>query len=993
MVAFCGMSLIPQTPPKTLPGAYIQTPALNKFNQPAFRSIPAPQQNQQNVVQPSSQALSGRSQQLQTAGKPGELKPIERPAKSINEALSQESRFPELDSYVGRKYCAKMEKILFRLTYTIEGISSDYDISSQSAWAPFEKSKMYAIPDQIFEQYNRAQVSTMMGLFADVNHAWVSIDNALYIWDYTLPNADLIGFEEQSHTITAIKMVTPRLGVFRPQISRLLVVATTAEIILVGVSVEPAPTGGQSVALYKTGLAVSVRGIDVNAIEGSSATGRIFFSGNSTNDLYEIVYKQEEGWFQQRCVKINHTSKGISAFVPSSPFGPKPEQEHVNQIVMDDTRQLLYTLSSKSSIRTFHVTKTTGPNLVITKPLNQILSNIAHMTSQTELIFPGMEIVSIYPISAQEASKLHLMATTFTGCRIFMSATSSHGWGSITDSANAPNNMQVQHVKFPPVDSAPQQQDQHQSSTQMTSYNSSQGINTSSRALIKTRSAYRYAPGSFFVFVAKSGQAQTDSLFVSAPDSGRIARPQDSSRHPRYPELGLWLNLGSRAEDVGLASEPFCAAPSPTGFGNELAVQYDTPATEVAILTNTGIHVLRRRRLVDMFASTIRTGGGDDGLEGELRRFIRSYGRGEAASTALAVACGQGVDVTSDLRVAKVTDPEVLEYARKAFIDFGGKPQYNENSVMDQSNAIDLVRPSPRHEGLSLYVSRLIRSIWKAPVAREIPSPTGLTVRPAVSLSKLRDIQEDLTKLKQFLDTNKSFIEGLAGPAALGRVSSKQEEITLQAEHRALHSLVVLIDNMIEGISFVLVLFDERIEEIVISLPNDVRQQVRNLTYEALFSTVTGRDLAKELVKAIVNRNIAKGSNVEAVAEALRRRCGSFCSADDVKIFKAQELVKRASEAGSDTEFGRNLLNESLSLFKQVVSSLSMEQLQWAVQQYVAMQFYAGAIQLSLNVAQESDRGNRALTWIQESRPRDVCQPLSRNLPLLIVTGSTSSSV
>lgn len=314
---------------------------------------------------------------------------------------------------------------------------------------------------------------------------------------------------------------------------------------------------------------------------------------------------------------------------------------------------------------------------------------------------------------------------------------------------------------------------------------------------------------------------------------------------------------------------------------------------------------------------------------------------------------------------------------------------------MDRTTpAIDLVRPSPRHEGLSLYVSRLARSIWKAPVVRETMSPAGgFAVQSAVSLSKLQDIQQDLTKLREFLETNKSFIEGLSGPAALGRVSSKQEEVALKAEHRALHSLVVLIENMIEGISFVLVLFDEHIEEIMVSLPNETRQQIRNLSYEGLFSTISGRDLAKELVKAIVNRNIAHGSNVEAVAEALRRRCGSFCSAGDVKIFKAQEQVKRASEAGSDSEYGRNLLNESLTLFKQVAAILSMEQLQWAVQQFVSMQFYAGAIQLSLDVAQESDRGNRALAWIQDARPQQVTRPPPCQIVTLIVLGSSSPGI
>ena len=93
-----------------------------------------------------------------------------------------------------------------KLDIKSEGVSSDYDVSAQPAWAPFQRAKVYPIPDQIFEQYNRAQVSTMMGLFADLNHAWVSIDSALYLWDYTHPSPDLIGFEEQTNSITAVRL-------------------------------------------------------------------------------------------------------------------------------------------------------------------------------------------------------------------------------------------------------------------------------------------------------------------------------------------------------------------------------------------------------------------------------------------------------------------------------------------------------------------------------------------------------------------------------------------------------------------------------------------------------------------------------------------------------------------------------------------------------------------------------------------------------------------
>lgn len=928
------MSYAPQTPQKALPGAYFQTPA-HQSQALSQRGQPAPATTQRSNTE--------------------DIQPIDRAKKAVNEALLEESRYPELDNYIG------------------QGISSEYEVSSQPAWAPFQKIKMHTIPDRIFEQYNRAQVSTIMGLFADFNHAWVAIDNALYLWDYTHPNPDLVSFEDASHTITAVRLVAPRTGVFVPSIVRLLVVATTSDIIIVGVSAQPAPHGGKTISLYSLKMSASVKGLDVDVIEGSDSTGRIFFSGRGSDDVYEFTYQQEERWFTNRCAKINHTRKGYSTFTPSLLFGQSTQQEIVVQMVMDDSRKLLYTLSSKSTIRTFFARSNGALDLVITRPLSQTLSNVGHMTSQTDLISPSMSIVSISAITAQEAAKTHLVATTSTGCRLFMSATSSYGYYS--SSSNAPTSMQVQHVKFPPAGSsnANSQQNQSPQSTQVTQYTNVPPTNTSSRALIPTRTAVRYAPGYFLTFVTRDPQAGTDLILVSGPDTGRIAHPtQDQQRPTKYPELALWLNLGSRAEDFGLTTGEFAASLSPVGFGNELAVQFDQSSSEIAILTNTGVHILRRRRLVDIFAAVLRLGGGTEGVDGEVKRFIRQYGRDEMTSTALAVACGQAFDVTSDSRLARISDPEVMELARKSFIEQGGKPVYNENSMLDRSTpAIDFVRPSPRHEGLARYISRLLRSVWKAPIISEIVAPTGFMVLPSVKLSKLQDISQDLTKLKEFLNANKSFIEGLAGPEALGSVNTKQEEVSLQGEHRALHALVVLLDRVIEGIAFVLVLYDEKIEETILSLANETRQQVKGLSYETLCTTDLGKALAKDLVKAIVNRNILSGSNVETIAEALRRRCGSFCSADDVVIFKAQEFVKRGGEAGPDSDVCRDYLNESLRLFKQVAASLSMEQLHWAVGQYIALQFYAGSIQLCLVKAQESDRGNRALTWIQEGRPQD----------------------
>ncbi|KAI7974256.1 hypothetical protein EIK77_006191 [Talaromyces pinophilus] len=794
---------------------------------------------------------------------------------------------------------------------------------------------MYNIPDQIFDQYNRAQVSTSMGLFAELNHAWVAIDNALYLWDYTHPNPQLVGYESQPNSINAVKLAKPRPGVFLPSITHILVISTTSDIILLGMGCETVSGGAKQVTLYQTGMSTSIRGLDVHVITSSDTSGRIFFASSSDNDVYEFKYQQEEKWFQGRCSKVNQTSSRIASFAPSLSFTQKPT-ESVEQMVVDDTRNLLYTLSSLSTIRVFHLKPDGTLALAITKPAIDIYSNIGHIIPSNEALNPKVKIVSICPVPTPEASRYHLVATTATGYRIYLSATGSYSWSPTPSGTSPPTSMQAHFVKTPPFDTPAAVPGAMQ--FQQTATTTKVPIHT----LDPTRLAQRFPPGYFFCFTCKDPSQKEDTLFISAPDSGRIARAHENVVPPKPSESAIWLSLGSRAEDIGLITTPLTAVASANGFGNELAIQYDQSAAEFAILTNTGVHVVRRRRLVDIFAALVRHGGGEDGLEGDTKNFIRVYGRSEALATALAVACGQGMEISSDSRLTKINDPDVLEYARKVFIEYGGRPSMNENAVADNSTpAIDAILPSPRHAGIALYMSRLLRSIWKKEIAIAKPSKTGLDVTPSVSVVKLHSIQRDLSALQEFFKVNKNFIEGLSGPEALSRAATKQEEIALQAEHRALHSLVQLLSDTIEGISFVLVLFDERVDEIVLALPDDARQRFLKLTFEELFSTGKGYEIAKELVKAIVNRNIAKGSNVETVADALRRRCGNFCSAEDVIIFKAQELLKRATEAGANSEMGRNLLNESLRLFRQVSEELPMDNLVSAVDSYITNQFYA----------------------------------------------------
>ena len=559
------------------------------------------------------------------------------------------------------------------------------------------------------------------------------------------------------------------------------------------------------------------------------------------------------------------------------------------------------------------------------------------MVGNTPLLGPDTPIISISPVSSMQARRTHLIAVTKSGCRLFMSAVSSeYSFGS---SDAAPTSMQVIHIRYPP----PGQ------------------VNGN------VRKAKVFAPGYFFCFLEKT--PQYDDLLLAAPDAAKIQILAESSgSRLQLVEQGNKVPLESRVEACELVSGRFAAQQFPQGFGNEVATQFDLLPTEIAVLTNSGVHIIRRRRLIEVFDATLRYGSTSSsvGVEGEIRKFFETYGRAEGCATALAVACGANHDTPSQFP-SNLTDVEVHELARKYFIEFGGKPRADNVYDAAALPSLDSIKLSGRAEGLTIYTSRIVRSMWKSWIISQKNTPGGgVEYVSTVPIPKLREIQERLVRLLAFLSENKSFILGLASSEGMMSAGSKIEEVANMAEHRMLHALVLVIENMIEGISFVLFLLEDRLTDIILSLEPEHRGVFGQMTYENLFASPQGENLAKELVTAIVNRNIAAGVSVDTIADALRRRCGNFCSADDVVVFKALEQVKKA-KSENDPDLKYRLLRESLRLFEETAASLTMDNLADMVHQFRDLDYYPGAVQLALVVAREADRGNLALQFLTES--------------------------
>jgi nuclear pore complex protein Nup155 len=362
--------------------------------------------------------------------------------------------------------------------------------------------------------------------------------------------------------------------------------------------------------------------------------------------------------------------------------------------------------------------------------------------------------------------------------------------------------------------------------------------------------------------------------------------------------------------------QDICSLSTTISPWNELSSQFDSSSRDFAVLTNTGVHIIRRRRAVDILSSLIRTNRAG---ETEVRDFFTKVGRQEGCATALAISCGQAPlpqnqNTTSPARQwtrssfggnTRVADEDVKEIARKCYLEFGGRAICDEGRLLGREPTIESVSLSGRWEGCVTFTSRLLRPIWKincfTSVVNVVPGQSITKYVSNVSREKIVKVLNDLSSLNGFFEENKPFIEGLTGSEGLLRGSSgliqgggsRAEEVALQAEHQAMLSLVKFLEYAIQGIEFYLILDEDysstrqKLHDVISRLPGDeLRRDILKLTFEELFTTPKGREIVKEMVNVMVGLGVSGKTSVEAVTETLRVRCPAFCSGDDVIVYR-----------------------------------------------------------------------------------------------------------
>ncbi|KAL1952061.1 hypothetical protein VTO73DRAFT_1210 [Trametes versicolor] len=859
--------------------------------------------------------------------------------------------------------------------------SASYTVFPDDHRAPFQKRRHIGIPESLWQYYTSTNLATHMGLFPEIDRVWIAIDRNLFLWDY-VDGQELSSFVDQPDVITHVALVKPKSGVFIDEITTLLVICTPITVLLIGVSTTPVPgPNGQTrkeIKMYATDMSIACD-VEMSDVVGTP-DGRIFMAGSQDGNLYELHYQEKEGWFGKRVQLINHSVGGVQSLLPR--IGASNADDRIVSLVSDPARNCFYSLTARNTIS---VWRTNGDKHV------QHLQTISNLYKATQDKVPGspaltpqnFSITALHVIEPSESrSGVQLVAITTNGVRLYFSPGSTYGWN--TSAAPGFRSLSLAHVRLPPPNLIHPDEQSKLYREGQGAYGLGQGQQQSpSRpCIIKVLEYTSYDLG-ITLAVQRGDVADTDYLLCMAPDLtqigslGQVRGPQVQQPQPQYvshaygapTQAANRIPLTERATLVPIPGVTWGIAPVPRSkysmtttapantpaplITNELATQFSEPARQYIILTNGGLHWVAKRRAVDALKDAIE----EYQVEGNAQSLIDlrdSYGRDQTCAMLLAIASGNTfLDPMeqSPLGSMSQVSSELAAVARQAFYDFGERPTWAERVTYGTSESSGTATFSGRREGLALYFARLVRPFWKVKLTNA--GANGLQ-ELGVPDDILVIAQKNLFALKELLDTNPYLFHSAPGDHTGARSATANEQEAWKAEQSSVSQLLSLLGRTIEAISFILLLSDHRLGELISHCDPEIQRLVSSLTFEDLITVDKGVTASRALVNVIINQQIGQQISVDTISEVLQQRCGSFCSTDDVMLYKARENIRRAVETRNPME-RQTWLGESLRLFMKGARNLEFEKLREICGDYQQLNYAKGAVELPLHCAQAFD--------------------------------------
>ncbi|KAK8846777.1 hypothetical protein IAR55_005865 [Kwoniella newhampshirensis] len=743
------------------------------------------------------------------------------------------------------------------------------------------------LPDDLHQELNFKHLTAKMGLFAEIERAWFTVDNKLFLWDYS-DGREFNRYDEQNDTIQAVGLVRVRRDVFVDDITHVFVICTSSKAALLGLS---RPPNSRDINLWATNLSVDTP-IAMIDIKGTSS-GRIFMLG-ANKDLYELDYSAKDSWLfgSATSIKVHNRSSGnLANWLPSVMASNHVAKEGVESFVIDDTRSRLFALFTSGDIEWFDIAGT------------KFETRSRYPVSRLKQLFnvQAVKIVSIAVVGRHESQRVGLVAMTSTGNRIYFETSMTFG---------------IPHARIPPsISSTP------------------------------LASQSFYSSGTFIAVQHDTAAPlpQTQLTFT-IPHCGRQSALRENYEAFEAPAFQEWTTTELIPSQVWSVVElpstnPANSPPSLTKSDgivlNPLARQATTEARGFLVLATSGLFWVTQPRPIDMLQSDLE-------IEKDIAiSAVRTtFGKNQLAAMSLVMGS------EADLKQAEISS------AISTILLSSGDP------VIKDSTGGKIISYSARHEGLALVIARSLRPIWNVKVT--VPAVGGRQIL-AIPESSLLAVQGRLEKLRRYLEEHPFQRYQTEGDA---KIAWDQEEMSL-------HGLQVLLKQAVEAISFVLLLSDYKISDVILKTDMGTQQTLANLTFQSFLTSLDGKDVARRLVTALIEQQIGQELGIDTLSEILQQRCGTFCQPGDVVMYKAEESMRRA-EASRDFSERNESLAESLRLFTRAAGSIPVSRLQEVSKRYRSLQYINGAVELPLKTASDIDPSDKAVDFVRDgSHPSD----------------------
>eukprot|EP00878_Enallax_costatus_P016050 GHUV01016827.1.p1 GENE.GHUV01016827.1~~GHUV01016827.1.p1 ORF type:complete len:1150 (+),score=458.72 GHUV01016827.1:567-4016(+) len=630
-------------------------------------------------------------------------------------------------------------------------------------------SVMPELPAMVQDKYRTCQTMCFCGVFPEIRRAWASVDNSLYLWRYDQSNDVPVEYCGEEQAICCVGLAKPKPGVFLAAIQHVLVLATTVEIVLLGVCTSPSKGGGsdhyEELSLQPMPLYTLPSDNTIMTCFASSALGRIFMGANDGH-VYEIQYAATDSWRQRRCSKVRVTG-GIQQLLPGFLVPLFGQPTALDKLVVDDERHILYSLASNSAIQVFDLGATgTAPANKVAE-LTDFLNEVARLpTGRTVFALGddkwGTAIKYLAVIPMAESWKVHLMAVTSNGRRAYFSTSNQvragSSWGGNRDGRTSiPSHLDPKVTRPNALVAI----DARGPLPQPPAAGVRIATDPASRPMDVT--AVLYAQGTLVLAEASGPDGKATKLLMAARNHTlppATVNVNFASGAPGLREMVSDLNSFIPGETAAIGCIPQASVLGPEvhpggswgAMQDELVAQMFSGPQQLVVVSTAGVLELERRRPVDVLQALLAERSAD-----KLKQFFDAYGAPEAAAMCYLIGTQDRQSMRLVEEAANALDNPLL-VGQPLMPEEGGGTEAAQNAGSAGGGIYmgTAVNPNPEpdwsgaHKGLALYISRLLAPVWDH---RLITPSSG---NPNIWKSRLSDatmmvLEAKLRELEKFL--------------------------------------------------------------------------------------------------------------------------------------------------------------------------------------------------------------------------------------------------